>query len=352
MPQVSQLTQPTQPRVFFFDLLRCVAAIFVIAIHVLAPYRHELGAIPFNQWVTAVSLNSVSRWAVPVFIMISGALLLSDRRPFNAKYYLQRRFGKVLVPFLIWSLFYAYLSGWGINGFDGELASSVLADSFHHATYYHLGFFYYFLPLYFVVPFLQVLVQKIDNTGLFILVMLWLLTTTFYLLSFDGPWSNQYYLYSGYLLLGYACYQKLPLDKSLMMGMTVLGVAALLVTGFSVITDSVEVGEYIVGRWLSYKTLNTVLAATMIFMLARYFGELITGKVKRVIGFISDHSLGVYILHPIFLWPMKTYGWYQGNPIWVIPVWVVLSGGGGLGLSWLITRSSKTCWLLPVVSKS
>ena len=36
-------------RVLFFDLLRCVAAVAVIAIHVLAPYRNELGVIPFDQ---------------------------------------------------------------------------------------------------------------------------------------------------------------------------------------------------------------------------------------------------------------------------------------------------------------
>ncbi|MGL4829448.1 MAG: acyltransferase family protein, partial [Vibrio sp.] len=71
-----------QQRVFFFDLLRAIAAVAVIAIHVLAPYRDLLGVIPFAEWLTAVTVNGVSRWAVPVFIMISGALMLSDRRPF------------------------------------------------------------------------------------------------------------------------------------------------------------------------------------------------------------------------------------------------------------------------------
>ena len=52
-------------RVLFFDLARCVAAVAVIAIHVLAPYRHELGVIPFGQWFTAVGINGISRWAVP-----------------------------------------------------------------------------------------------------------------------------------------------------------------------------------------------------------------------------------------------------------------------------------------------
>ena len=65
-------------RVLFFDLLRCVAAVAVIAIHVLAPYRNELGVIPMDQWLTAVGVNSVTRWAVPVFILITGALMLSD----------------------------------------------------------------------------------------------------------------------------------------------------------------------------------------------------------------------------------------------------------------------------------
>ncbi|MGB2080006.1 MAG: acyltransferase, partial [Vibrio sp.] len=131
----------SKQRVFFFDLLRCVAAVAVIAIHVLAPYRDTLGVLPFNQWFTAVAVNGASRWAVPVFILISGALLLSDQRPFDLKYYVQRRLGKVLIPFIVWSIFYAYLSGWSASGFDADLAKDVLANSYHHDTYYHLGFF-------------------------------------------------------------------------------------------------------------------------------------------------------------------------------------------------------------------
>lgn len=74
----------------FFDLLRCIAAIAVVAIHVLAPYRNELNVIPFDQWASAVTINGLSRWAVPVFIMITGALMLSDQREFNPSYYIKK----------------------------------------------------------------------------------------------------------------------------------------------------------------------------------------------------------------------------------------------------------------------
>ncbi|WP_391088572.1 acyltransferase family protein [Vibrio sp. NH-UV-68] len=334
-------------RVVFFDVLRCVAAIAVIAIHVLAPYRQMLGDIPFDQWATAVGVNSVTRWAVPVFILISGALMLSDRRPFNAQYYLKRRLGKVLVPFLLWSAFYALLSGLTIQGYDFGVTEQVLRDSPWHATYYHLGFFYYFIPLYLLIPFFQFVVRQHGDNALYAYVAIWLVTTLLYLLGIDGVWSNQLWLYSGYLPLGYLLYQRVPVTLGWTVLFSLLGIAALATTAYMVIGNSLAADKYTVGRWLSYKTLNVVLAASMIFILCRYVGESLSAPVNRVIGFISQHSLGIYLLHPIFLWPMKEFGWYQGHPAWVIPVWILLSGGGALWLSWVVSRSEKTRWLLP-----
>ena len=334
-------------RVVFFDVLRCVAAIAVIAIHVLAPYRQMLGDIPFDQWVTAVGVNSVTRWAVPVFILISGALMLSDRRPFNAQYYLKRRLGKVLVPFLLWSAFYALLSGLTIKGYDLGVTEQVLRDSPWHATYYHLGFFYYFIPLYLLIPFFQFVVRNHGDNALYAYVAIWLVTTLLYFMGIDGVWSNQLWLYSGYLPLGYLLYQRVPVTLGWTVLFSLLGIAALATTAYMVIGDSLAADKYTVGRWLSYKTLNVVLAASMIFTLCRYVGEGLSAPVNRVIGFISKHSLGIYLLHPIFLWPMKEFGWYQGHPVWVIPVWILLSGGGALWLSWIVSRSEKTRWLLP-----
>ncbi|MDG3086671.1 acyltransferase [Vibrio hannami] len=334
--------------VFFFDVLRCVAAVAVIAIHVFGPYRHEFGNMPLFQWSAAITLNSFSRWAVPVFILITGALMLSDQRPFDAGYYIKKRLGKVLLPFVVWSLFYCYLSGWSDAGYSTEVSLEVLKQSPNEATYYHLGFFYYFIPLYFVIPFLQVLVKKVDNAALYALLLVWLITTTLFLFRVDGIWSHNIWLYSGYLLLGYILYQKLTLNTVNMGFIVVAGVVGLGSTALMVIQGSIEAGEYTFGRWLSYKTLNTVAAASMIFMLGRYYGEGLSDKVRQVVGFISKHSLGIYILHPIFLWPMINFRWYEGtNPLWFIPLWVVLSGSAALLTSWLFSLSPKSRWLLP-----
>ncbi len=334
-------------RVIFFDLLRCVAAVAVIAIHVLAPYRQELGVIPFSEWLTAVTVNGISRWAVPVFILISGALMLSDSRPFDFHYYVRRRLGKVLVPFVVWSIFYAFLSGWSASGFDSQAVFEALSNSPHHETYYHLGFFYYFIPLYFVLPLLQWMVQRVETLAIWIWVVLWLITATLFLYHIDGIWSSELWLYSGYLLLGYLIYQTVPNHSAVVVLALLVGGVSLYVTVQSVVTLSLEHESYTVSRWLSYKTLNTILTASMIFIVCRAWADHLSPGAQRVVTLISQHSLGIYLLHPIFLWPMKNYGWYEGHPGWVIPLWVFVSGAASLWVSWWLSRSRITRWLLP-----
>jgi surface polysaccharide O-acyltransferase-like enzyme len=333
--------------IFFFDLLRTVAAIAVIVIHALGPFKHEFGQIPFFDWATAITFNSFSRWAVPVFILISGALLLSDKRPFDMKYYLSRRVSKVVVPFLVWSLFYAYLSGWTSQGFDLETTQMVLSESYHHQTYYHLGFFYYFIPLYIAVPFLQAMVRKGDDTVLYAFTAIWLITTTLFLFRINGIWNEQFWLFLGYLPLGYLLYQKLPLSAKSVSISLLLGGAAMILTAYMVVTNSIEAGKYTYGRWLSYKTINTVLAACLVFVVCRASANHLPESLKTMVRFVGKHSLGVYLLHPLFLWPMIEFKLHQGPALIMIPIWVTLSGAGSLTLTWWISKSPKFRWLLP-----
>ncbi len=331
-------------KVVFFDLLRCVAAVAVVVIHVLGPYRAELGAIPDNAWISAITFNSFSRWAVPVFIMITGALMLSDTRPFDPGYYLKRRLGKVLVPFVLWSVFYALLTGATPNGFEGTLAFETLKHLPNHPTYYHLGFFYYFIPLYFVVPFLQYLVQHSEPRAVLALTGFWFVLTLLFLGKIDGFWSHELILYSGYLLLGYGLFQYRwpPLLWLLPLGLT-----ALLLTDYQVISASFEAGSYTVGRWMSYKTANTVLAAALIFALCRYVADrLSTGALARI-AFVSRYSLGIYLLHPLFLWPVRAFDLYVAHPLLMIPFWTLIAFMLALASTWLLARSRATAWLVP-----
>lgn len=346
-------------RIGYFDLLRIFAAVAVIIIHVIGPYRAQFGEIPNSDWVTAIVFNNISRWAVPVFILITGALLLSDTRPWNTQYYIKRRVGKVLIPFLVWSLFYAVLSGATPAGWDTAEVIARIQELPTHQTYYHLGFFYYFLPLYLVIPFLRPIVQHVPMSAVAILVVGWLVLTLLYLTYVKGIWNHQLILYSGYLLAGFFLFRTWKTDTESVskpqLGwrwiIILLGIAGLIATNVYILDTSFAVDKYKFGRWLSYKTLNTALAAMMIFTVCQTWGAYWLSKCKpatqKIIAFISRHSLGIYLIHPVILWPVRAFDWYPLPAIAMIPIWVVVSGAGALLISYGLSKYKPTAWLVP-----
>ena len=66
----------TNKRVYYLDILRVIACLSVIMIHVTANYLYtNFGSVNF---VISNIINSLSRIGVPLFVMISGSLLLNS----------------------------------------------------------------------------------------------------------------------------------------------------------------------------------------------------------------------------------------------------------------------------------
>ena len=190
-------------KIFYIEMLRVVAAIAVVVIHVLGPYRAWFGEIPESDWLGAIALNGGSRWAVPVFIMITGALLLSDQRPFSLGHFVKRRASKVIIPFVAWSALYAALSGVTLNTLNCDRALESLLAFPDTPTYYHLGFFYYFIPLYLLIPFLRPVAQHEDHRPFFALLSVWMLCSSLRLMGVSFGIADDLLLYGGYLLFGF-----------------------------------------------------------------------------------------------------------------------------------------------------
>ncbi|WP_280116249.1 acyltransferase family protein [Leucobacter coleopterorum] len=99
-------------RVQHFDLLRVLAIVAVVMLHVSITEWHDL--TPDNpRWDDLAVFGSFLRYCVPVFFMISGALFLDPKRDVTWRSLFRRSIPRLLLLYAFWSLFYATLEVYG-----------------------------------------------------------------------------------------------------------------------------------------------------------------------------------------------------------------------------------------------
>lgn len=137
-------------RQYNLDYLRVFASIVIILLHVSAQnmdYVEPTG----TEWNIYNICNGASRWGVPVFVMMSGALFLPREIPTKTLY--KKYILRMAIAYIVWSLFYAI--------FD-PLRKLIFKDDYHISFVEIIGSFIsgavhlWFLPmiigLYMCIP--------------------------------------------------------------------------------------------------------------------------------------------------------------------------------------------------------
>ncbi len=90
------------------DSLRTIAILGVLLIHTTT---RTLEASGFNIYAFSwtLFLNQIVRFAVPLFLIISGFVLELSNRPETYWSFIKRRFSKIFIPYTVWSVFYYFI---------------------------------------------------------------------------------------------------------------------------------------------------------------------------------------------------------------------------------------------------
>jgi len=157
-------------------------------------------------WWTTNIYNSLARPAVPLFVMLSGALLLQPAKleePLSV--FFKKRLNRIGVPFLFWGA--AYFA-WRVFVHGETLTANTILEGVLTGPYFHFWFFYLLVGLYLLTPVLRVLVAYIKRRTFNFLLMLWFLGTAIVpILSLFTDYrlnSNVFILtgWLGYFLMG------------------------------------------------------------------------------------------------------------------------------------------------------
>src|ERR1700754_3409669 len=90
-------------RSFGMDVTRAVACAMVVLLHIASTYFYSFEP----QWIPSDIFDSLTRGAVPIFFMLSGALLLRKDLPIVSFY--RKRALRIVPPLVFWTVVYVYL---------------------------------------------------------------------------------------------------------------------------------------------------------------------------------------------------------------------------------------------------
>lgn len=330
-------------RIYFLDYLRVVACFMVILVHTIEPfYLGEGGTVIASHsdalWVTCI--NSLLRTAVPLFVMISSYLLVPIEG--STESFFRRRAMRVVVPFVLWSLLYAFIPAWGSGGEVDIMGNLSLLSLNFLPLSGHLWFVYMLLGVYLIMPIISPWLERVSARGERIFIALWLFATSVPFLRElsevvrgrgeiwgEASWNEFGTLYYVSGFIGYVVaahyirkYVNWSRAKTLAISlpMLIIGYLITALPFYLQIPDTYPIHESIdlaIDMELSWSFASTgaALQTLALFLLFKLIKR--PCKAYPLFAHLSKRSYGVYLAHMFVLVPTFSLvsSWGLGTPL-------------------------------------
>lgn len=328
-------------RVVWLDVVRLVALFTVVCCHSSDPFNYVFGDTSDNvadiQFWGAV-YGSLVRPCVPLFVMITGALLLPVKTN-NVGTFYKKRISRVFWPFLIWSVVYA-LFPWitGVLGcdpstilvffpFSGEdAAQQSLALSLQSVANIpmnfsnigvHMWYIYLLIGLYLYLPIFSAWVEKATEKQKRYFLLAWAVTLVVpYYQQYVSPylwgscsWNGFYMLYyfagfNGYLLLGhYLRHHDFSWGQTLGYGIPMFLVGyAVTYFGFTGVRALPEYSDELLELFFTFCSLNVAIMTIPVFLIFKKV-NVTSPKIQQLLANLTLCGFGIYMVHYLLTGP-------------------------------------------------
>ncbi len=258
------------------------------------------------RWTTVDVYQSLGRIGVPLFVMLTGALLLQPSKNESLSTFFKKRWARIGLPWIFWGG--AYFA-WDFLVEHQAFTSGAIINGILNGPYYQFWYLYMLAGLYLLTPILRIFLAHAEDNLVKYLVVLWLLGAAFIPVAgilTTYQLNNEVLTitgYVGYFVLGTYLLTVQVRRQTLSLFM-ILGVA-LTAIGTYIIAGTVGGGEmYFFQQYLSP---TIILAAVMVFLLlitvkpAPVQKETKPSKVNKFVKLISVNSLPIFLFHVMVL---------------------------------------------------
>jgi len=292
-------------RIIYVDLLRITATFSVVLLHVAAGNWGN-AALGTYEWNVFNFYDSLVRFGVPIFVMISGMFLLNPAKNISYKDIYSKYILRIVIAFISWSLLYAAYAN--ISNYDTfNRQAFIKSFMFGH---YHLWYLYMIVGLYVITPFLRKIAVDKKAAEYFLLLsviftsVLPITIKIFNLTSLD-LFINKFdlfftYGYVGYYIGGYYL-GKCKFNKNIRNIIYISGILGLVCTYVFTNIISLQTGKAD-STFYSYFAPNVMVVSIAVFTFFKYEVSKIkfNQNTSKFIYILSDCSFRIYLVHDFF----------------------------------------------------
>ena len=300
------LKNKTKERVVYIDTLNIAAIVGVLFMH------HNFNVFSFSNtasWCSSFTILNIFYYAVPLFLMITGATLLGYREKYDTKTYFRKRLLKILVPFAAWM---TIMLCWHIfivkdisaSGLSAAGFINLITTSKENSIYYYL---FVILGLYITIPLFSPLTKKRYRKVLWYGVIAFIIFNTLipdlaklFGVIYNNDLSIQIGNYVPYLFLGYLLSTE-KLSRNKRIALYSAGIATLLYRFLMVYFMSLNSG-YLKRTILGYSSFHAIIYASAIFVFIKNLPfQNLPGHTKSILAKLAGCSFGIYLCHMLVM---------------------------------------------------
>ena len=360
-------------RIAWVDLLKIIACFLVVFSHNCDPYVAVFDS-DRSTFLAGVFSGSLTRSSVPLFVMMTGVLLLPTTRTMSQFY--RRRIGRILPPLIFWSaalplLYCLYINriplstNPAINPADYTLFETLrravtFIFNFNYTTT-PLWYLYMLIGLYLIIPLLNAWLVQATRKELRLFLSVWFITLFIpYIkmfapvLGYAGNYGNMgifgicdwneygtfYYIsgFIGYLVLAYYLVTyplKISLAKTLLYGIP------LFLTGYAITSFGfIEVQRYYPGNY-AYLEIIWFFTGINVFMMTLPIFVIIQKlpvHPNKWLARAASLTFGIYLCHFFFV----QVGYDMLTPLTLpVPVKIILGAIFAFSVSAILVAVMK-----------
>ena len=330
------MTQRTSIDAFYY--IRVLACFGIILLHALFASNVYFGeTMTQGQLLTSKTCEDLLMWAVPSFLMITGALLLDPDRELTWNKVIRKYLFRMVLALAVFVFLFQAMD-YGL-GYADTLIPGFLKDLFLGQSWAHMWYLYLMIGLYLMMPFYRMIVRAAGDRDLDILIVILILFTSVLPMLRVAGLDLGFYIptsliYPVYLFAGYRLQRRpIPVAASVLLALTgAAGLVVLTMASYGMGTIPTE--------WMD--TLGGDSSLFVVAMSLGLFGLLMRIRIPAggVVRTVDDCTFGIYLIHMIGIhWIMKWQGWdpYTYGPAAFLGMAVLLFAVSGV-ITWGIRK--------------